>query len=64
MRNKFMYGIIAGGMIGMATSAYMSNSMSPRQRRKLMRRGHKLMRRSHNAINKANDMVDVVRNIL
>jgi gas vesicle protein len=64
MRNKFMYGIIAGGMIGMATSAYMANNISPRQRTKLMRRGHKLMKRSHNAMNKANDMMGIVRSIL
>lgn len=44
MRNRFVSGMIAGGLIGATTGMYAYKRMSPRQRRMLARRSGKIMK--------------------
>jgi gas vesicle protein len=55
MRDKLMTGIIAGGIIG-AAGLYAFNKMSPRQRKKLMRRGSKVIENASNVMSMRNAM--------
>ncbi|QXM05973.1 YtxH domain-containing protein [Crassaminicella indica] len=56
MRNRFVSGMIAGGIIGATTGMYAYKRMSPRQRRMVMRRGRKMLKGAAN-------MVDVIQSI-
>lgn len=44
MRDKFMTGIVAGTVIGATAGVYALYKSSPRQRRKMMRRGTKAIK--------------------
>jgi gas vesicle protein len=44
MRNKFVSGMITGGIIGATTGMYAYKRMSPRQRRMIMKRGKKMVK--------------------
>lgn len=50
MRDKFLTGVIAGGMLGATAGFYALERMSPRQRRKMMRRGSKIVKNASNVI--------------
>ncbi|MBB6214801.1 gas vesicle protein [Anaerosolibacter carboniphilus] len=56
MRDKFMTGIIAGGIIGATAGLYAFNKMSPRQRRKLMKRGSRVIKNASNMIGMTSPM--------
>ncbi|QZY57011.1 hypothetical protein [Crassaminicella profunda] len=56
MRNKFVSGMLTGGIIGATTGMYAYKRMSPRQRRMVMRRGRKMVK---GAVN----MVDMIQSI-
>ncbi|MFZ5965996.1 MAG: YtxH domain-containing protein [Bacillota bacterium] len=56
MRNRFLTGVVAGGLLGASAGMYAYSRMSPRQRRKMMRRGSKLVR---NAVNMMDIMQDM-----
>lgn len=43
MRNRFISGLIAGGVLGATTGMYAYKRMSPRERRRMMKRGKKMM---------------------
>lgn len=42
MKRNFLAGMIAGGIIGASMSMY-SSSMSPKQRKRMMRKGKKVI---------------------
>jgi len=42
--NRFMTGIVAGSVLGITAGMYALNRSTPRQRRKMMRRGAKMAR--------------------
>ena len=44
MRSRFMSGVIAGGLLGATMGMYALNKTSPRQRKKMMKRGVKAFR--------------------
>ncbi|MBF8984815.1 hypothetical protein IZY60_14825 [Lutibacter sp. B2] len=44
MRMKLMSKMITGGMLGATAGMYFYSKMSPRQRRKLLRRGNKMVK--------------------
>ncbi|WP_120166696.1 YtxH domain-containing protein [Thermohalobacter berrensis] len=43
MNGKFVQGIVTGSLIGATASMYAMSKMSPRQRRKMMKKGRKLL---------------------
>lgn len=51
-----MTGIIAGGIIGATAGLYAFNKMSPRQRRKLMKRGSRVIKNASNMIGMTSPM--------
>lgn len=44
MNNRFVTGIVAGSVLGVTAGMYALNKSTPRQRRKMMRRGAKMAR--------------------
>ncbi|MDK2918536.1 MAG: hypothetical protein PWQ37_1269 [Candidatus Petromonas sp.] len=44
MRDKFVRGMIAGTVLGATAGAYALYKSSPRQRRRIMRRGSRMLR--------------------
>lgn len=56
MRNKFISGMITGGVIGATTGMYAYKRMSPRQRKTMMRRGKKIIKSAAN-------MIDMVQSV-
>lgn len=42
--NRFMSGVIAGSVLGVTAGMYALNRSTPRQRRRMMRRGMKMAR--------------------
>jgi len=44
MNNRFMTGIIAGSLLGVTAGMYALNRTTPRQRRRMMRRGARMAR--------------------
>ncbi len=43
MRNNFVTGIITGGIMGLTAGMYATTKMSPRQRRRLVRKGRNVV---------------------
>lgn len=56
MRNRFMRGLLMGGMIGAAATMMMSPNMSTRNRRKMMRTGRRVIGRAANIIDDVRDL--------
>ncbi|MFT9496071.1 YtxH domain-containing protein [Anaerosolibacter sp.] len=56
MRDNFMTGVIAGGIIGATAGLYAFSKMSPRQRKKLMKRGNNVIKNASNMMNMTNAM--------
>lgn len=44
MNNRFMTGVIAGGLLGATAGMYALNRTTPKQRRKMMRKGARIAR--------------------
>lgn len=42
--NRFMSGMIAGGLLGITAGMYALNRSTPRQRKRMMRRGARMAR--------------------
>ncbi len=51
MKSKYMTGIIAGGLLGATASVYAMYKSSPRQRKRLMRRGTKMVKNASKLMN-------------
>ena len=43
MRRRFMSGVIAGSILGATAGMYATSKMSPRQRKKMMKRSKKIL---------------------
>ncbi|WP_169733570.1 hypothetical protein [Clostridiisalibacter paucivorans] len=43
MRNRFMSGMLTGSILGVTASMFAANKMTPRQRRKMMKRSKNLL---------------------
>ncbi|TCO79070.1 YtxH domain-containing protein [Marinisporobacter balticus] len=56
MQNRFMSGMIAGGIIGATTGMYAYKRMSPRQRKMMMKRGRKMIKGAVNMIDMVQSM--------
>jgi len=44
MQNRFISGIIAGGMLGATTSMFLNSRMNGRSKKRLMKRSRNIMR--------------------
>ncbi len=56
MQNRFMRGLIMGGMIGAVATMMMTPGMSPRSRRRMMRTGRRVIGRAANIIDEVRDI--------
>ncbi len=48
--NRFMSGMIAGGLLGVTAGMYALNRSTPRQRRRMMRKGARMVRGASRAM--------------
>ncbi|WP_432401098.1 YtxH domain-containing protein [Wukongibacter sp. M2B1] len=55
--NRFMTGMIAGSVLGITAGVYAINRSTPRQRRRIMRRGAKMARNATRVM----DAIDMFR---
>lgn len=55
MNHKFLTGMVAGGVLGISAGMYAFNKATPRQRRRMMRKG---VRMAKHASKMAGSMVD------
>ncbi|WP_432665307.1 YtxH domain-containing protein [Wukongibacter baidiensis] len=55
--NRFMTGVITGSVLGITAGMYALNRSTPRQRRRMMRRGAKMARNATRVI----DAMDMFR---
>ncbi|MCT4565384.1 MAG: YtxH domain-containing protein [Maledivibacter sp.] len=54
--NRFMTGVIAGSVLGVTAGMYALNRSTPRQRRKMMRKGMKMARNASRAMEAVTNM--------
>lgn len=57
MNNRFMTGMIAGSVLGITAGIYALNRSTPRQRRKMMRKGAKMAKNATRVM----DAMDIFR---
>lgn len=56
MRDRFMSGMLTGGIIGATAGLYAYSRMSPRQRKRMMKRGNKMLKNAVNMIGMTHSM--------
>ncbi|SHJ49904.1 hypothetical protein [Paramaledivibacter caminithermalis] len=56
MNNRFMTGVIAGSVLGVTAGIYALNKSTPRQRRRIMRRGMKMARNASRVVGAVTNM--------
>ncbi|AOT72856.1 YtxH domain-containing protein [Geosporobacter ferrireducens] len=56
MRDRFMSGMLTGGIIGATAGLYAYSRMSPRQRKRMMKRGNKMLKNAVNMIGMTQSM--------
>lgn len=56
MRDRFMSGMLTGGLIGATAGLFAYSRMSPRQRKKMMKRGNKMLKSAVSMMGMAQSM--------